>query len=165
MSFSSPLWDRTLTLGDEDEAAKQLDAVLKKYDARRLVVGHTVSPKGILTAAGGRLIRIDVGMCEYYGGPAACLVVEKGTFSEVAHPKRKRKLELEAPATQPAPTLRFSIPKGSQRPGVPTSLRPQRGREARQPFGIPGNCGGSPRPPLSRIRALVKELVGVSSES
>jgi hypothetical protein len=111
MSFSSPLWDRTLTLGDEDEAAKQLDAVLKKYDARRLVVGHTVSPKGILTAAGGRLIRIDVGMCEYYGGPAACLVVEKGIFYEVTHPKTKRKLELEAPATQPAPTLRSPATK------------------------------------------------------
>jgi hypothetical protein len=103
MSYSSPLWDRSQALGDEDEVAKELDAVLKKHGASRLVVGHTVSPEGIAVAAGGRLIRCDVGMCSYYGGPAACLIVEKGVFYEVAAPKGRRKLDLAPAPARPRP--------------------------------------------------------------
>jgi hypothetical protein len=101
-SDTGPLWDRTLTFGDEEEVASQLEAVLKRYDAKRMIVGHSVWPEGIVSRAGGRLVRIDVGMSEFYGGPAACLVVEKGVFYEVRHPKIKRKLSLEAPVA-PAP--------------------------------------------------------------
>jgi len=105
MSPSGPLWTRALAAGDEDSVAKELDVVLKKFGARRMVVAHTVSTDGVYARAGGRLIRIDVGMSEYYGGPAACLVVEKGTFYEVRHPAKKRKLPLKAlpqPTTRPA---------------------------------------------------------------
>ena len=102
MDPAGPLWDRTLALIDEDEVSKQLEDVLKRYGANRMVVGHTVSTRGVFARAGGRLIRIDVGMSAYYGGPAACLVVEKGAFYEVRHPDTKRKLPLEAPASRPA---------------------------------------------------------------
>ena len=102
MHPAGPLWDRSLALGDEDEVAKQLQEVLKRYDANRMVIGHTVATRGVFSRAGGRLIRIDVGMCRYYGGPAACLVVEKGVFYEVRHPDKKRKLPLKAPAKEPA---------------------------------------------------------------
>jgi len=102
---SGPLWDRFLSLGDEEEVAEELDTVLRAYGASRMVVGHTVWPEGIVTRAGGRLIRIDVGMSQHYGGPAACLVIEKGVFYEVRHPGIKRKLDLEVPA--PAPTSQW----------------------------------------------------------
>ncbi len=98
MSYSGPLWNRSLALGG-DEVAKELDAVLKKYGASRMVVGHTPSPKGIHAVAGGRLLCIDVGMSRtYLEGPATCLVIEKGDFYEVTHPKVKRKLDFPAPS-------------------------------------------------------------------
>lgn len=90
-----PVWSRALALGDEDEVAKHLKVVLKLYDANRMVVGHTVSTDGVFARAEDRLIRIDVGMSGCYGGPAACLVVEKGVFYEVRHPDKKRKLPLK----------------------------------------------------------------------
>jgi hypothetical protein len=102
-SISGPLWTRALALGDEDEVARALETVLKRYDAKRMVIGHTVSDEGVVARAGGRLIRIDVGMAECYGGPAACLVVEKGVLYEVVHPKTKRKVRSEAPAEKPVP--------------------------------------------------------------
>ncbi|KPJ71190.1 MAG: hypothetical protein AMS14_09375 [Planctomycetes bacterium DG_20] len=80
MDAGGPLWDRSLALGDEKRVAEMLEEVLPKYGARRMVIGHTVSTDGVVTAAGGRLIRIDVGMSNVYGGPAACLVVEKGVL-------------------------------------------------------------------------------------
>jgi hypothetical protein len=104
MDSTGPLWDRILALDDEDLVAKDLDAVFKALGARRMVVGHTVSTEGILTRADGRLIRIDVGLSGCYGGPAACLVVEKGVFYEVQDGQKKPRLLLEASATQPATT-------------------------------------------------------------
>lgn len=101
MDPSGPLWDRTLAAGNEDEASGQLDDVLARLGAHRMVVGHTVSIRGILVRVGGRLIRIDVGMYSGYGGPAACLVVENGECYEVRHPGARRKLLLEAPVRKP----------------------------------------------------------------
>jgi len=103
MDLSGPLWDRTLAImGDEAWVSRQLEETLQSYGAHRMVVGHTVSTKkGIFAKAGGRLIRIDVGMFRGFGGPAACLVIEKGVFYEVRHPDTKRKLQLEAPADKP----------------------------------------------------------------
>ncbi len=101
LDSGGPLWSRAFALGDEDEVSKQLKVVLKQYDANRMVVGHTVSTGGVFARAGGRLIRIDVGMSGCYGGPAACLVVEKGVFYEVRHPDKKRKLPLKTIARKP----------------------------------------------------------------
>lgn len=98
-----PLWDRMLSIGDEDEVADELDVVLKAFGVRHMVVGHTVSADGVMSRAGGRLIRIDVGMSAHYGGPAACLVIENGVFYEVRHPGVKRKLDVDVPQTSPAP--------------------------------------------------------------
>jgi len=99
---SGPLWTRDLALDDEALVAKPFEAVLKKYGAKRMVIGHSVDTEGIRTRMGGRLIRIDVGMAALYGGPAACLVVEKDAFYEVRHPKAKRNLDLDAPPAKPA---------------------------------------------------------------
>ena len=104
---AGPLWDRTYALGDEDEVAGELDEVLKRHDAHHMVIGHTVATEGVLTRAGGRLIRIDVGMAACYGGPAACLVVEKGVLYEVRHPDTKRKLPL---ADSDAPGKTTQVP-------------------------------------------------------
>jgi hypothetical protein len=105
--YYGPLWDRYFALGDEDKVAEELGTVLKECGAAHMVVGHTVDMAGVISRAGGRLIRIDVGMSKVYGGPAICLLVDKGVFYEVCgDPVWKRKLELKAPAVktlEPAP--------------------------------------------------------------
>jgi hypothetical protein len=104
MDSTGPLWDRILATDDEGLVAKDLDVVLQAFGAGRMVVGHTVSTDGIMTRAGDRLIRIDVGMSGSYGGPAACLVVEKGVFYEARDGKAMRKLAMKAPLTRPVST-------------------------------------------------------------
>jgi hypothetical protein len=85
-----PLWYRGLVTGDpEAQAARaalkpptvtlasdqELDQVLAAYSARRLVVGHTPSLKGIQITGNGRLARIDTGNSRYYGGPLSWLEI------------------------------------------------------------------------------------------
>ena len=83
MSLKGPLWARFFVLGDEDKAAKELAVVLKAYKATRMIVGHTAAAEGVTPSHGDRLIQIDVGLTAMYGGPAACLVIEKDQFYEV----------------------------------------------------------------------------------
>ena len=134
MDSAGPLWDRILAMDDERLVAKDLDVVLKAYGARRMVVGHTVSTDGILTRAGGRLIRIDVGMSGSYGGPAACLVVEKGVFYEVRHGKKRRRLQLISAASRPA---------SSQPATRPAALRPAGPSERQRPLQEAAAVSGS----------------------
>ncbi len=135
MDPGGPLWDRSLALGETGQVAAGLDAVLKRHGARRMVVGHTFSSDGVLVQHGGRLIRADVGMCAYYGGPAACLVVEKGVFYEVRHPGRKRRLAIGAATTRPA-----TAPASR-----PAARRPQGGRRGLGPPPSSPAAGGGPR--------------------
>jgi hypothetical protein len=55
---------------------EELAIVLKTYDARRLVIGHTPDVNGIEAVDDGRLIRVDTGITSYYGGPHSYLVLE-----------------------------------------------------------------------------------------
>jgi hypothetical protein len=134
-----PLWDRSLAFGRESAVARELDTVLKAFGARGMVIAHTVQTDGVVTRAGGRLIRIDVGMSRYYRGPAACLVVEKGVFYEVRHPDVKRRLDVKLPTTRPAraPTSRPARAPTSRPAQRPTS-RPARGPATRPARRHPG---------------------------
>lgn len=137
MDPSGPLWDRTLALGDDEQVAAELTVALKRLGAAHMVIGHTVSRRGIVAAAGGRLIRIDVGLAGYYGGPAECLLIEKGAFYRVAHPGGKRRLLLVAPATRPAP---HTAPAARTRPVHQRASRPDRDRRLspRNPGSLAG---------------------------
>jgi hypothetical protein len=85
-----PLWYRGLVTTDTDAQAvraaakppaasmtadQELDAVLAAYGAKRLVVAHTPSLKGIQITGNGRLARIDTGNSRYYGGPLSWLEI------------------------------------------------------------------------------------------
>jgi hypothetical protein len=86
-----PLWYRGLVtrapLGGEQPAsgtqaastrpgiAEELSQVLAATGAKRMVVGHTPSLKGIVVDHGGRLIRIDSGISRYYRGPLTFLEI------------------------------------------------------------------------------------------
>lgn len=74
-----PLWYRGLSSGDERELAAHVDSVLRRYEVRHVVVGHTVTPGTIMPRFGGKVIMIDVGLSAAYGGPPAALIIEDGT--------------------------------------------------------------------------------------
>jgi hypothetical protein len=98
---SGPLWDRRFSLDEGDEVSGQLAEVLKQQGASHMIVGHTVMREGITPRLGGRVICIDVGMSKAYGGPASCLLIEKGVFYVVEAGKEKRKLDVPAAAVAP----------------------------------------------------------------
>lgn len=105
---NGPLWLRDIATGPAEEVAPMVEKVLKAWSAEGMVIGHTPT-NAICPAAGGKVIRIDVGMTAVFGGPASCLVVEKGVFYDATAGKEKRKLDgvtiklpTSAPASQPA---------------------------------------------------------------
>lgn len=54
---------------------QELATVLAAYGAKRIVVGHTPSLRGIVIDHGGRLVRIDTGMSRHYNGPLSYLEI------------------------------------------------------------------------------------------
>lgn len=54
---------------------QELDLVLTAFGAKRLVVAHTPSLKGIDIRLGGRLVRIDTGNSRYYKGQPSWLEI------------------------------------------------------------------------------------------
>lgn len=84
-----PLWYRGLVQRAELEgdpvALEQFESrltkeeeialVLEKFGADRIVVGHTPSLTGIESSHGGRLIQIDTGISDYYGGAHSYLEI------------------------------------------------------------------------------------------
>lgn len=72
-----PLWYRGLAQGDELELAAHVDAVLTNFGVRRIVIGHTPTGTTVIPRFGGEVILADVGLSRVYGGPPACLVIEK----------------------------------------------------------------------------------------
>jgi hypothetical protein len=102
-----PLWYRGLILrGDGDEATvapvpagatapltidQEIDLVLKSYGVRRIVVGHTPSLQGIISAANGRLWRTDSAISRAYGGKLTYLEIigDRIMAHEVPRPPAK----------------------------------------------------------------------------
>lgn len=71
-----PIWTRRYgptDLGADD--CEVLGRALDALSAKRMVVGHTVQKKGITSACGERVWRIDVGMSAYYGGRPEALEI------------------------------------------------------------------------------------------
>jgi hypothetical protein len=81
----SPVWNRFWSddwdarQGAERDACAELESILKLVGARRMVVGHTVQPRGMTTRCGGRLHLIDVGISDKYVGRGAAWTCESGT--------------------------------------------------------------------------------------
>lgn len=88
-----PLWYRGLVAIDDDARAaraamkppapaltqeQELEAVLAAYGAKRLIVAHTPSLRGIQIGDGGRLADIDTGNSRFYGGPLSWLEISGG---------------------------------------------------------------------------------------
>jgi len=83
MDPQGTLWYRGLARKNEAKIENLLNTIFKTHDANRLVVGHTVSKKGIKLRANGKVIMIDVGMSKYYAGTAGCLLIVNGKYFAV----------------------------------------------------------------------------------
>lgn len=70
-----PLWYRGYALDDSEPTCARLRTALRRLDADRMVIGHTVQDEGIRAACDARLWRIDVGLSRYYGGPVEVLEI------------------------------------------------------------------------------------------
>ncbi len=74
-----PLWYRGFAEGNEQTTAPLVDAVLQNLGSARIVLGHTTTSTTVIPRFGGKVILDDVGLSKPYGGPPACLLIEKGT--------------------------------------------------------------------------------------
>jgi Calcineurin-like phosphoesterase len=86
-----PLWYRGLAQHPEAEESTHVANLLKKYGARRIVLGHTPTAGAIMSRFNGAVILADVGLTRYYGSGLACMVIEGGAI-EVLHRGSRLKL-------------------------------------------------------------------------
>ncbi len=104
-SADGPLWYRGLTRQSETDLSAGFDALLARYGARYMVVGHTVMAKATVTTwLGNRVFAIDTGMlAEVYKGRASALEIRDGQFKVFYGDGTSRTLEAPAPLTVKAP--------------------------------------------------------------
>ena len=76
-----PVWTRALAGADIDCVATA--AVLRKLGVTRMVLGHTVQPRGISSACNDTVWRIDVGLARNYQGPIEALELNVGKTPSV----------------------------------------------------------------------------------
>jgi hypothetical protein len=77
---AGPLWYRGLAETPEAETADAVNDLLERYQVKHVVIGHTPTKGAVLPRFGGKVILIDVGLSQFYGGPKACLIIEKTRF-------------------------------------------------------------------------------------
>jgi hypothetical protein len=75
---SGPLWYRGLAGVAPATQPDVIDAMLRRYEARHFVIGHTPTGGVIWPRHDARVILIDTGMSAYYGGHIAWLEIEGG---------------------------------------------------------------------------------------
>jgi hypothetical protein len=80
-----PLWFRGYDQWSEEEGAAQIGKVLESYNAKRIVVGHTVQKGGRMRPRfGNRVFLIDTGMLSSYypgGRPSALEIQDDAKFT------------------------------------------------------------------------------------
>ncbi len=76
-SSTGPVWFRGLATDRGSAIRRVLEEALETNDADYIVIGHTVSIDGITTRFSGRVVMIDTGMSECYGGKAQYLVLDQ----------------------------------------------------------------------------------------
>ncbi|HSD28675.1 MAG TPA: metallophosphoesterase [Vicinamibacteria bacterium] len=106
---NGPLWYRGLSKEDEAAWLPSVERVLQSLGARAVVVGHSVTGDGRIKARfGGRVIGIDVGMGEGYGGSLAALEIGPDGSLSALYPEGRE--EILRPAAAAARVLRPAAP-------------------------------------------------------
>lgn len=83
-----PFWWRGLATDTDEALTPQVDQVLGKWGAQRMVVGHTPLRGPVKSRLDGKVLLADVGLSSYFGGPRACVVTEGGTASMILEGKQ-----------------------------------------------------------------------------
>jgi hypothetical protein len=104
-SSDGPLWYRGLTKEAEPTMKAGLEALLARFGARYMVVGHTVMAKATVTAwLTNRVFAIDTGMLpEEYKGRASALEIKDGRFTVYYGDGTTQPLAAPAPLPVKAP--------------------------------------------------------------
>jgi hypothetical protein len=71
-----PLWYRGMAQSAESELEGHVSMVLESFGVQHVVIAHTPTPGLVLPRFGGKVILIDVGLSEAFGGGQACLEFE-----------------------------------------------------------------------------------------
>lgn len=89
-SERAPVWVRDYSIDPvSEQTCALLGQVLEMLGVRRMVVGHTTQTRGITSACGERVFRIDVGLSRYYGsGPIQVLEISGGRVRPLSAPRR-----------------------------------------------------------------------------
>lgn len=99
-----PLWYRGLAEEPEGTFEPMLDSILRRLDARAVVIGHTPVPNGqITTRFGGRVVLIDTGMLngEFYPkGAASALEARAGSLAAIYEDGRRMTITAPPAATK-----------------------------------------------------------------
>jgi len=80
---AGPLWYRGNT-EETEEGAIEIAAVLAAFGVKRIVVGHTPALDGIRPVHGGRVIMIDTGISDFYGGVPSYLRIDANGVAGVS---------------------------------------------------------------------------------
>ncbi|HSG89181.1 MAG TPA: metallophosphoesterase, partial [Pseudomonadales bacterium] len=77
-----PLWYRGLSGVEPTASMAAVEAILARYEANHIVVGHTPTGGVIWPRYGGRVIQIDTGIGAHYGGHIGYLeITDQGRFA------------------------------------------------------------------------------------
>lgn len=77
----SPFWWQGLVQRPESELAAHVSEVLRRWGARRMVLGHMTQQGRVTPIHGGKVLLADVGLSSLYSGARACVVIERGRAS------------------------------------------------------------------------------------
>jgi hypothetical protein len=89
VSEDGPIWSRAYSNAPTPEDCGRAEKVLSALGAKRMVVGHTPQTGGINQVCGGKVWRIDTGMCRYYGGPTEVLEIKGDAMNVLKGEKAK----------------------------------------------------------------------------
>jgi len=87
LSSTGPVWYRGLALDRGSDVQRALEETLSVNSADIIVIGHTVTIEGITARFSGRVVMIDAGMSDCYGGTAQYLELDSKGY-KVCFPSR-----------------------------------------------------------------------------
>ena len=101
-----PLWFRGYATGEEEGAGLALDTVLRRFGAKRMVMGHTTDREGkVRIRFGGKAVFIDTGLSTGYGRHLAALELRGGRVTAL-YMEGRVELVAPEPAQVPSPPQR-----------------------------------------------------------
>ncbi len=86
-----PLWSRHYSFEPSAADCALLAQTLAAFGAKRMVVAHTVQPRGVSAACEGKVWRTDAGMSRAYGGPIEILELTATTAQVLRAPSPSRR--------------------------------------------------------------------------